>query len=185
MLGPQPVDVDLDLKSFEERVNSHLVGQVGEHRQPHGRVPAYPFRRHARRPLRRRGHGCCGATCSRSTRASKPCTRRTNLPEVSRRFVAMADAVNGYIAAKAPWVIARDESRRDELQQVCSFAINAFRLLSGLLKPILPITVAAAEIVPRRAHRELRRCPSRVVRPYRQRLLAAVRPRSTRRRSKR
>jgi methionyl-tRNA synthetase len=57
----------------------------------------------------------------------------------------MSDAVNAYIAAKAPWVIAKDEARRDELQQVCSFAISAFRLLSGLLKPILPTTVAAAE----------------------------------------
>jgi methionyl-tRNA synthetase len=57
----------------------------------------------------------------------------------------MADLVNGYIADKAPWLIAKDESRRDELQQVCSFALSAFRLLAGLLKPIAPATVKAAE----------------------------------------
>jgi methionyl-tRNA synthetase len=65
--------------------------------------------------------------------------------EVTRRFVLMADLVNGHIAATAPWTLAKDESRRVELHQVCSFAIAAFRLLGGLLKPILPATVAAAE----------------------------------------
>src|SRR6202044_1713717 len=62
-----------------------------------------------------------------------------------RRFGTMADLVNGYIAAKAPWLMAKDESRRAELQQVCTLALNAFRLLAGVLKPILPATAAAAE----------------------------------------
>jgi methionyl-tRNA synthetase len=65
--------------------------------------------------------------------------------EVTRRFVTIADLVNGYIAAKAPWLMAKDDSRRDELQQVCTLALNGFRLLAGLLKPMLPATVAAAE----------------------------------------
>ncbi|HEV2681250.1 MAG TPA: methionine--tRNA ligase subunit beta, partial [Rhodanobacter sp.] len=65
--------------------------------------------------------------------------------EVTRRFVLMADLVNGHIAAKAPWAMAKDEALRDELHQVCSFALTAFRLLAGMLKPILPATVAAAE----------------------------------------
>src|SRR5690606_24104520 len=65
--------------------------------------------------------------------------------DVTRRFVAIADQVNGYIAAKAPWVSAKDAARREELQQVCTLALHGFRLLSGLLKPILPTTVAAAE----------------------------------------
>ncbi|HEX8778748.1 MAG TPA: methionine--tRNA ligase subunit beta, partial [Rhodanobacter sp.] len=65
--------------------------------------------------------------------------------ELTRRFVLMADLVNGHIAEKAPWTMAKDEGRRTELAQVCSFALAAFRLLAGLLKPILPATVAAAE----------------------------------------
>jgi len=65
--------------------------------------------------------------------------------EVTRRFVTIADLVNGYIATKAPWLMAKDDSRRDELQQVCTLALNGFRLLAGLLKPMLPATVAAAE----------------------------------------
>ena len=144
MLGPTPVDVDLDLKSFEERVNSHLVGKWANiasrtagflHTHFEGRL-ADRFDDEATaiwRDLLAQYEGI------------EALYEADEYAEVTRRFVAMADAVNGYIAAKAPWVIAKDEARRAELQQVCTFAINAFRLLSGLLKPIVPITVAGAE----------------------------------------
>jgi methionyl-tRNA synthetase len=65
--------------------------------------------------------------------------------EAMRRFVLIADLVNGHIAAKAPWVMAKNEAQREELHQVCSFSLAAFRLLGGLLKPVLPATVEAAE----------------------------------------
>ena len=76
--------------------------------------------------------------------------------EAMRRFVLIADLVNGYIAAKAPWAIAKDESKRNQLHQVCSFSLAAFRLLAGLLKPVLPATVAGRRTVSRRANRPLR-----------------------------
>jgi methionyl-tRNA synthetase len=41
--------------------------------------------------------------------------------------------------------MAKDETKRASLHQVCSFSLAAFRLLGGLLKPVLPATVAAAE----------------------------------------
>ncbi|WP_426285003.1 methionine--tRNA ligase [Luteibacter sp. E-22] len=144
MLGPQPVDVDLDLKSFEERVNSHLVGKWANIAS---RTAGF-LHTHFAGTLADRFDDEATALWRdllAQYEGIEAVYEADEFAEVSRRFVAMADAVNGYIAAKAPWVIARDESRRDELQQVCSFAINAFRLLSGLLKPILPITVAAAE----------------------------------------
>ena len=56
-----------------------------------------------------------------------------------------ADAVNARIAEQAPWAIAKDPSREDELQQVCTYALNDFRLLVGFLKPILPNLAARTE----------------------------------------
>ncbi|MGA7439886.1 MAG: methionine--tRNA ligase [Luteibacter sp.] len=144
MLGPTPVDVDLDLKSFEDRVNSHLVGKWANiasrtagfiHTHFAGTL-ADRFDDEATvlwRDLLAQYEGI------------EALYEADEYAEVTRRFVAMSDVVNGYIAARAPWVIAKDEARRDELQQVCTFALNAFRLLSGLLKPIIPVTVAAAE----------------------------------------
>ncbi len=144
MLSDTPVDVDLDLKTFEERVNSHLVGKWVNiasrtagfiHKYFDGRLaPAFS---HEEQDLWRELLSLYGDVPSLYGSGE--------FAEVTRRFVTMADMVNGYIAAKAPWAIAKDDSRRDELHQVCSFALAAFRLLSGLLKPVLPATVEAAE----------------------------------------
>lgn len=144
MLDDAPVDVDLDLKAFEERVNSHLVGKwVNIASRTAGFVHTFFDGRLAERfghteaelwnRLLEHYDGIAALYDS------------GDFAEVTRRFVLMADLVNSHIAATAPWTLAKDASRRAELHQVCSFALAAFRLLGGLLKPILPATVAAAE----------------------------------------
>ncbi len=144
MLSDAPVDVDLDLKAFEERVNSHLIGKwVNIASRTAGFVQKFFDGKLA-------DHFDVEAAALWETLLThydgiEQLYDQGEFAEVSRRFVTMADLVNGYIAAKAPWVIAKDEGRRDELQQVCTLALNAFRLLAGLLKPVLPDTVAAAE----------------------------------------
>jgi methionyl-tRNA synthetase len=65
-----------------------------------------------------------------------------------RDAMAIADRVNQEFDAKQPWVLAKDPSKRAELQDVCSRALHGFKLLSVLLGPILPE-------VARRAAREL------------------------------
>jgi len=57
----------------------------------------------------------------------------------------VADFANAFIADAAPWTIAKDPARGAELQDVCSLAINLFRLLAGYLKPIIPATASRAE----------------------------------------
>ncbi|SFS03398.1 methionyl-tRNA synthetase [Dyella sp. OK004] len=144
MLSDTPVDVDLDLKSFEERVNSHLVGKwVNIASRTAGFVQKFFDGRLAP------AFGEEEAELWRvlvSHYGDVPVLYRDGeFAEVMRKFVLMADLVNGHIAAKAPWAIAKDNTRREELHQVCSFALAAFRLLAGVLKPVLPATVAAAE----------------------------------------
>ncbi|WP_250623855.1 methionine--tRNA ligase [Pinirhizobacter soli] len=145
LLGPAPVDVDLDLKAFEERVNSHLVGKwVNIASRTAGFVHKFFD-----------GKLSLGLAPTEAAlweellALYKPVAqlyRDDELAEVTRRFVAMADIVNGHIAATAPWTMAKDESQREALHQVCSFAVQAFRLLAGMIKPIMPLTVDAAEI---------------------------------------
>ena len=62
-----------------------------------------------------------------------------------RLTMRLADLANRYVADHAPWEIARDTARADELQNVCSAAINFFRLLTLLLKPVVPQLAARAE----------------------------------------
>ncbi|MFA6229415.1 MAG: methionine--tRNA ligase [Rhodanobacter sp.] len=144
MLSDAPVDVDLDLKAFEERVNSHLIGKwVNIASRTAGFVQKFFDGKLADHFDEE--EAALWLTLLAHYAGIEQLYDEGEFAEVTRRFVTMADLVNGYIAAKAPWVIARDESRRAELQQVCTLALNAFRLLAGLLKPVLPATVAAAE----------------------------------------
>jgi methionyl-tRNA synthetase len=62
-----------------------------------------------------------------------------------RLTMRLADLANRFVADHAPWEIARDATRGDELQAVCSAAINLFRLLTLLLKPVVPQLAARAE----------------------------------------
>ncbi|STO54176.1 methionyl-tRNA synthetase [Canicola haemoglobinophilus] len=62
-----------------------------------------------------------------------------------REIMALTDKANKYVDEKAPWVIAKDESRTAELQQVCSMGIELFRVLMGYLKPVLPNLAERAE----------------------------------------
>ncbi|MFZ7201216.1 methionine--tRNA ligase [Avibacterium avium] len=62
-----------------------------------------------------------------------------------REIMALTDKANKYIDEKAPWVIAKEEGREQELQQVCSMGIELFRVLMGYLKPVLPKLAERAE----------------------------------------
>ncbi|RQW29524.1 methionine--tRNA ligase [Rhodobacteraceae bacterium CH30] len=55
-----------------------------------------------------------------------------------RDVMALADLVNAYVDANKPWELARQEGQDARLQEVCSVLINAFRLLTIYLKPVLP-----------------------------------------------
>ena len=55
-----------------------------------------------------------------------------------REIMLMADDANAEIQRLAPWALARDEARREELHRVCTTFINLFRQLTIYLKPILP-----------------------------------------------
>jgi methionyl-tRNA synthetase len=63
-----------------------------------------------------------------------------------REIMALADVVNEYVDANKPWELARLEGQEARLQQVCSELINAFRILTVYLSPVLPqlATEAAA-----------------------------------------
>src|SRR5690606_3411940 len=52
---------------------------------------------------------------------------------------------NEYIAEKAPWSLAKEEGRENDVLEICSLGVNCFRLLMTWLKPVLPATAVAAE----------------------------------------
>jgi methionyl-tRNA synthetase len=60
-------------------------------------------------------------------------------------IMALADLANEFYDREQPWVLAKDPANAARLQQVCSVALNAFRLLTLYLKPVLPKLAAEVE----------------------------------------
>ncbi len=58
--------------------------------------------------------------------------------KVLREVMRIADRVNERFDQAKPWELAKDPARREELQDVCSDALNAFRALTYYLAPVLP-----------------------------------------------
>src|SRR5471032_1141977 len=55
-----------------------------------------------------------------------------------RDVMATADRFNQRFDADEPWVLAKDQAKHSELQDVCSRVLHGFKLLSVLLAPVLP-----------------------------------------------
>jgi methionyl-tRNA synthetase len=62
-----------------------------------------------------------------------------------RTIMELADKVNAFVDENKPWEIAKDPEREAELQRVCSVTLEAFRMLSLYLKPVIPHVAMGVE----------------------------------------
>ena len=63
----------------------------------------------------------------------------------AREIMLLCDKVNSYVDANKPWELAKQEGMDARLQDVCSTCIEAFRLLTIYLKPMLPAVAEQVE----------------------------------------
>lgn len=141
-LGPGVDDLDLNLEDFVQRVNSDLVGKLVN--------------------IASRCAGFIGKNFDgmlADAVDNEPLIKeiRTAAAEIAdlfeqreygkavRQIMALADKANQYLNERKPWEIAKADKKSPELQKICTTGINAFRLLAGYLKPVLPAMAADAE----------------------------------------
>jgi methionyl-tRNA synthetase len=62
-----------------------------------------------------------------------------------REVMRLADLANQFVDEQKPWELAKQAGAEQRLAEVCSTALNLFRLLTLYLKPVLPRTAAQAE----------------------------------------
>lgn len=127
-------DIDLNLEDFVARVNSDLVGKyINIASRCAGFINKFfdgKLMQSSMQPLVER------AMAQGMLIAESYDTR--NYAKALRDIMEMADRVNAEIANAAPWVLAKDESKRDELHDICSRAMHAVYTLTILLQPVLP-----------------------------------------------
>ncbi len=62
-----------------------------------------------------------------------------------RETMLLADRVNAYVDQNKPWELAKQAGMEVRLHDVCTTCIQAFRLLTSCLKPVLPALAAQVE----------------------------------------
>ena len=62
-----------------------------------------------------------------------------------RAIMEQADMINAYVDANKPWELAKQAENDAKLQEVCSRLLEAFRILTIFLKPVLPQLASQVE----------------------------------------
>jgi methionyl-tRNA synthetase len=141
-LGSGVDDIDLSLDDFQARVNADLVGKVVNIAS---RSAGFITKRFDGRLAAELPAPALFDDFRAASESIAGAYERREFSRAVREIMALADRANQYIDEQAPWVVAKQEGRDQELQGICTQGLNLFRLLIGWLKPILPETAEASE----------------------------------------
>jgi methionyl-tRNA synthetase len=134
-------DIDLNLEDFVARVNSDLVGK---YINIASRTAGFINKRFAGQLKPSQNNAIVAEIKAASTVVAEAYAER-EYGKALREIMRLADVANGFVAEKAPWVMAKQAGQDAALQQVCSDALELFRLLTLYLKPVLPKLAAEIE----------------------------------------
>jgi len=131
------VDINLNLEDFVTRVNADVVGKVVNiasrcagfiSKQFDGQLSAsYP------ETMRNDYDNFISA---RSIISEHYETREFG--KAMREIMLLAEHANTYINDAEPWVKIKDESARNDVQDICTVGLNYFRIIMTYLAPVLP-----------------------------------------------
>ncbi len=135
-------DINLDLEDFMQKVNSDLVGKVVNIasrsagflvKKYDGMLTEICAEPELLEDITKTGDEIAAAFENRE------------FARAMRLIMQCADKANEYIDHKKPWALAKVEGKEQEVQDVCSVAINIFRQLMVYLAPVLPELTANAK----------------------------------------
>ena len=132
-LGSKLDDIDMNLDEFVAKANADLVGKVvnlasrcAKFAHAVGLSATYPDD---------------GGLFSRAAERGEEIAAAYEEGDYSRAMrliMELADQANPYVEAAEPWKLAKDPDKMQQLQDVCTVALNLFRQLAIYLTPVLP-----------------------------------------------
>jgi methionyl-tRNA synthetase len=137
-------DIEFNPEDFVARVNSDLVGKYVNIASRAAGFLAKRFGNRLSGDL-----GVEGSALLETLRAQKDAIvelyEEREFGKALRDIMALADKVNEYVDQHKPWDLAKKDGADAALQDVCSTCIEAFRLLTIYLKPVLPALAKQVE----------------------------------------
>ncbi len=142
-LTPRNEDIEFSPEDFMARVNSDLIGKYVN------------IASRAAGFISKRFSGKLGAvspdgaglldTLREGQDAIAGLYESREFAKALREVMLLADKVNAYVDANKPWELAKKDGMEARLHDVCTVCIEAFRLLTIYLKPVLPALAGNVE----------------------------------------
>ncbi|QWE15087.1 methionine--tRNA ligase [Polynucleobacter sp. AP-Sving-400A-A2] len=135
-------DLDLNLQDFVARVNSDLLGK---YINIASRSAGFLVKRFGGVVSDTAMNNPLLADIASASEKIAALYEAREYAKALRTIMELADKVNAFVDENKPWEIAKDPERESDLQGICSVTLEAFRLLSLYLKPVLPQVTAGVE----------------------------------------
>ncbi len=138
-------DIDLNLDDFVSRVNSDLVGKyINIASRAAGFIAKRFDGKLVTAHLTDKFDAALPGLREVATAIAEYYEQR-DFARAMRHVMALADQINQYVDQNKPWELAKQAGQDAKLHDVCSILINAFRILTVCLKPVLPKLAQRAE----------------------------------------
>ncbi len=142
-LNARNEDVEFSPEDFMARVNSDLVGKFINIAS---RAAGFIAKRFDGKLGGTSAHGAGVLDILRQQRDTiQQAYEGREYARALRETMLLADRVNEYVDQNKPWELAKQAGMDAHLQDVCTVCIEAFRLLTLYLKPVLPALAAQVE----------------------------------------
>jgi methionyl-tRNA synthetase len=142
-LNARNEDIDFNADDFMARVNSDLVGK---YINIASRAAGFVAKRFAGKLGEVSADGAALLDALRAAKETiEPLYESREFAKALRETMLLTDRVNAYVDQNKPWELAKQQGMDARLQDVCTVCIEAFRLLTIYLKPVLPALVAQVE----------------------------------------
>ncbi|WP_457354211.1 methionine--tRNA ligase [Roseateles sp. P5_D6] len=143
-LNAKVEDIDFNPEDFAARVNSDLVGKFINIASRAAGFLTKRFDGHLSGDLGVEGRMLLDALRAPSDSIAQLYEDR-EFGKAIREIMLLADKVNEFVDQHKPWELAKQEGMDAALHDVCSVCIEAFRLLTLYLKPVLPALAGQVE----------------------------------------
>ena len=130
-------DVDFNPEDFVARVNADLIGKYVNIVSRSAGFISKRFGGKITANLAPENEGFLDALRTSADEIAE-CYAEREYGRALRAIMHQADIINAYVDQHKPWVLAKDPASEPALHEVCSCLLEAFRVLTIYLKPVLP-----------------------------------------------
>ena len=134
-LGTGVEDIDLNLEDFKQKVNSDLVNKVVNIASRSANFLNKYFENELSKKIHNKD--LIESFVDKSELIAEH-YENLELSKAMKEIMSCADKANQYVDKMEPWVLIKNEDNRELVHEICSTALNLFRMLVIMIEPVTP-----------------------------------------------